>query len=66
MVVVGVPELGDALPLVNDGLPCEAPLQLAASTDPVRTGVRSKPAAATIARKIARDALRLTGGRSMC
>jgi hypothetical protein len=66
MVVVGFPELGDALPMVNVGLPCDAPLQLAASTDPARMGMSRKPAAITIAKTIARDSLRLTGGRSMC
>jgi hypothetical protein len=49
MVVVGDPEPGDAFPLLSDGIPCEPPLQLAASTDPVRAGMRNKPAAATIA-----------------
>jgi hypothetical protein len=64
MVVVGYPVPGDARPLVNVGVACEEPLQLAASTDAVRTGMRIKPAAATIAMTKARDALRLTDGLS--
>jgi hypothetical protein len=56
IVVDGDPEPGIAFPLVSDGVPCEPPLQLAASTDPVRVGMRNKPAAATIAMTAARDA----------
>ena len=49
MVVVGLPEPGDALPVVSDGALWLAPLQLAASTDGDRAGTRSRLRAATIA-----------------